>query len=38
MLKVPPGQRPSFTAIEDGVPCIRAPHMATGLLRGVTGC
>ena len=37
MLKVRPGQRPSFTAMEDGAPRVRALHMATGLLRGVAG-
>ena len=38
MLKVRPGQRPSFTAMDDGAPCVKALNMATGLLRGVAGC
>ena len=31
MLKVLPGQRPSFTAMEDIAPRERVLHMATGL-------
>ena len=30
-LKVLRGQRPNFTAIGDGAPCVRALHMATCL-------
>ena len=35
MLKVRPGERPGFTAMEDGAPHEGALHMVTGLLRGV---
>ena len=34
MLKVLPGQRPSFTVMEDDAPCARVLHVTTGLLRG----
>ena len=38
MLKVRPGQQPSFTAMKDGAPCISVLHLDTGLLRGVAEC